>query len=44
MVDDIITFAYQLYRCDIITLEEYNKVIETVVNDRLNDIKELIGE
>ena len=44
MKNDIITFAYQLYRCNIITLEEYNKVVETVVNDRLNDIKELIDE
>lgn len=44
MKDDIITFAYQLFKCDIITLKEYNKVVNTVVNDRLDDIKRLIGE
>ena len=44
MKNDIITFAYQLYRCNIITLEEYNKVVETVVNDYLSDIKRLIEE
>lgn len=44
MKDEIITFAYQLFLCNIITQEEYNKVVETVVNDRLSDIKELIGE
>lgn len=44
MQDEIIEFAYKLFLCDIITLQEYNKVVETVVNDRLDDIKELIGE
>lgn len=44
MRDEIIEFAYQLFLCDIITQEEYNKVIETVVNDHLNDIKRLIDE
>ena len=44
MKNDIITFAYQLFKCDIITLEEYNKVVETVVNDHLSDIKRLIEE
>lgn len=44
MEDDIITFAYQLFQCGILTLEEYNKVVEAVVNDRLSDIKRLIGE
>lgn len=44
MRDDIVVFAYQLYKCKIITLEEYNKVAETVVNDNLSDIKRLIDE
>lgn len=44
MEDDIITFAYQLFLCKIITQEEYNKVVETVVNDNLSDIKRLIEE
>lgn len=44
MEDEIITFAYQLFKCDIITLEEYNKVVQTVISDRLDDIKRLIEE
>jgi len=44
MRDEIITFAYQLFLCNIITQEEYNRVVEAVVNDRLDDIKRLIGE
>ena len=44
MVDEIVEFAYKLFECDIITLEEYNKVVEAVVNDRLSDIKQLIDE
>ena len=44
MKNDIITFAYQLYRCNIITLEEYNKVVEVVVNDHLSDIERLIDK
>lgn len=44
MRDEIIEFAYKLFDCGIITVEEYNKVVEAVVNDRLSDIKQLIDE
>ena len=44
MRDEIIEFAYKLFNCGIITQEEYNKVVNTVVNDSLNDIKQLIDE
>lgn len=44
MEDEIVEFAYKLFNCGIITQEEYNKVVEVVVNDRLDDIKQLIDE
>lgn len=44
MENDIIAFAYQLLKCNIITLEEYNKVVKVVVNDHLSDIERLIDK
>lgn len=42
-VDDIIAFAYQLYTHDIITIEEYNKVVQAAIEDRKTGIIELFG-
>ena len=42
-VDDIIAFAYQLYTHDIISLKEYNMVVQAAIEDRYNGIIELFG-
>lgn len=44
MRDEIIEFAYKLFDCGIITVEEYHIIVEAVVNDHLSDIKRLIDE
>lgn len=44
MKDDIIAFAYKLYQCGILELQEFNKVIHSVAMDDLSDILALIED